>query len=46
MDKRTYQKDDGTVTVNDYKLYKVVEYKVPNKQVTYSMRLWFMDDLK
>ena len=46
MNKTSYEKNDGTVTVNDYKLYKIVEYKVPNKQVTYSMRLWFMSDLK
>lgn len=46
MEKTSYEKNDGTVTVNDYKLYKIVEYKVPNKQVTYSMRLWFMSDLK
>lgn len=43
---REYQKTPGVVTVHDYKLYKVVEYEIPNQNVTYSMKLWFMDDVK
>ena len=41
-----YQENGGNVTVHDYKLYKVVKYEIPNKRVTYSMKLWFMDDVK
>lgn len=41
-----YQKDEGEVTVHDYTLYKIVEYKIPDKNITYSMKLWFMDDVK
>ena len=41
-----YEKDKGEVTVHDYKLYKIVEYKIPDKSITYSMKLWFMDDVK
>lgn len=41
-----YKKASGEVTVHDYKLYKIVEYMIPGKNVTYSMKLWFMDDVK
>ncbi len=41
-----YQKDKGEVTVHDYTLYKIVEYQIPDKNITYSMKLWFMDDVK
>ena len=41
-----YEKAPGEVTVHDYKLYKIVEYMIPGKNVTYSMKLWFMDDVK
>ena len=42
----SYEKGDGTVTVHDYMLYKVVKYEIPKKNVTYSMKLFFMDDVK
>jgi len=45
-DVNEYQKNGGNVTVHNYKLYKVVEYEIPNKRITYSMKLWFMDDIK
>ena len=41
-----YEKDKGEVTVHNYTLYKIVEYKIPDQRVTYSMKLWFMDDIK
>ena len=41
-----YQKDSAEVTVHDYKLYKIVEYKRPEQSIKYSMKLWFMDDVK
>ncbi len=42
----SYNKDEGEVTVHNYVLYKIVKYKVPGKNITYSMKLWFMDDVK
>lgn len=33
-------------TCHDYKLYKIVEYKIPEQSIKYSMKLWFMDDVK
>ena len=42
----SYTKNEGEVTVNDYKLYKIVKYKIPNKSISYSMKLWFMNDVK
>ncbi len=44
--KTQYTKDEGEVTVNNYVLYKIVKYKIPGKNITYSMKLWFMDDVK
>ena len=41
-----YQKDKGEVTVHNYTLYKIVQYKIPDQNVTYSMKLWFMEDVK
>ena len=41
-----YEKAPGEVTVHDYKIYKIVEYTIPGKNITYSMKLWFMDDVK
>ncbi|MGN0993128.1 MAG: hypothetical protein ACI4PE_04340 [Bacilli bacterium] len=43
---KKYNKDVGIVTVHDYTIYKIVEYKIPNQNITYSMKLWFMDDVK
>ena len=45
-EKTNYTKNGGEVTVNNYKLYKIVEYKIPDKNISYSMKLWFMDDVK
>ena len=42
----SYNNETGTVTVHNYALYKVVEYEIPNKNISYSMKLWFMDDVK
>lgn len=41
-----YNYESGTVTVHNYALYKVVEYEIPNQNISYSMKLWFMDDVK
>lgn len=45
-EKKEYNKDNGIVTVHNYTIYKIVEYKIPNQNITYSMKLWFMDDVK
>ncbi|MGM9879570.1 MAG: hypothetical protein ACI31R_06085 [Bacilli bacterium] len=45
-EKKEYTKNDGIVTVHDYTIYKIVEYKIPAQNITYSMKLWFMDDVK
>lgn len=41
-----YVKGDGIVKVHDYTIYKIVEYEIPNQNISYSMKLWFMDDVK
>lgn len=41
-----YKYNSGNVTVYDYKIYKVVKYKIPDKNISYSMKLWFMEDVK
>ena len=38
--------NEGEVTVHDYKIYKIVKFKIPNKSISYSMKLWFMEDVK
>lgn len=45
-EKKEYVKGDGIVTVHNYTIYKIVEYKIPDQNITYSMKLWFMDDVK
>jgi len=45
-EKTSYVEGIGNVTVNDYTIYKIVKYEIPNQNVTYSMKLWFMDDIK
>lgn len=42
----TYQKNGGEVTVNDYTVYKIIKFEIPNQNISYSMKLWFMDDIK
>ncbi len=42
----SYTKNGGEVTVHNYTIYKIVKYKIPNKNISYSMKLWFMDDVK
>lgn len=44
--KTEYEKNGGQVVVHDYKVYKIVKYTVPGKNITYSLKLWFMDDVK
>ena len=44
--KTEYVKNGGEVTVHNYKVYKIVKYSVPGKKISYSMKLWFMDDVK
>lgn len=44
--KTTYMKKGGEVTVNHYTIYKIVKYKIPNQNISYSMKLWFMEDVK
>ena len=42
------QDSDAIVKVYNYKIYKIVETRtdVPKKTITYSMKLWFMKDVK
>ena len=42
----SYTKNGGEVTVHDYSIYKIVKFKIPNKNISYSMKLWFMEDVK
>lgn len=44
--KNVYEKNGGEVTVHNYKVYKIVKYSIPEKKISYSMKLWFMDDVK
>lgn len=41
-----YERGKGEVTVHDYKIYKIVEHKIPKKNISYSLKLWFMEDVK
>ncbi len=34
------------VYVYDNIIYKIVKHEEPGKKLTYSLRLWFMDDIK
>lgn len=42
------ENSNNIVKVYDYKVYKIVKVKTetPKKAVTYSMKLWFMKDVK
>ncbi len=42
----SYERGNGTVTVHNYTLYKIVEYEIPDQNISYSMKLWFMEDVK
>ena len=42
----SYDKNGGQVTVHDYKIYKIVKYRIPEKKISYSMKLWFMEDVR
>lgn len=42
----SYDKNGGHVTVHNYKIYKIVKYRIPERKISYSMKLWFMDDVK
>lgn len=41
-----YVKNNGVVKVNDYKIFKIVSFEIPDQTITYSMKLWFMEDVK
>ena len=44
---KTYDYDSNTViTVYDNKIYKVVKQENKDKNIMYSLKLWFMDDVK
>lgn len=45
MSEETYQKDDKTVTVYNYFIYKIVKVK-SDENTTVSLKLWFLDDVK
>lgn len=42
----SYKTLDGKVDVYDNIIYKVVRHEVTGKNISYSLRLWFMDDIK
>ena len=47
VDTKTYNYDSNTViTVYDNKIYKVVKQENKDKNIMYSLKLWFMDDVK
>ena len=47
VDTKTYDYDSNTViTVYDNKIYKVVKQENKDKNIMYSLKLWFMDDVK
>jgi flagellar basal body-associated protein FliL len=47
VDTKTYDYDSDTiVTVYDNKIYKVVKQENKDKNIIYSLKLWFMDDVK
>lgn len=47
VDTKTYNYDSNTViTVYDNKIYKVVKQENKDKNIIYSLRLWFMDDVE
>lgn len=47
VDTKTYDYDSNTViTVYDNKIYKVVKQENKDKNIIYSLKLWFMDDVK
>lgn len=41
-----YSVNSGNVTVYDNIIYKIVKYEKPYVNTTYSLKLWFMDDIK
>ena len=47
VDTKTYNYDSNTViTVYDNKIYKVVKQENKDKNIIYSLKLWFMDDVE
>lgn len=47
IDTKTYDYDSNTIiTVYDNKIYKVVKQENKDKNIIYSLKLWFMDDVK
>ena len=43
---KTYNSDVGNVTVYDYTVYKIVKHEIPKQNISYAMKLWFMEDIK
>ena len=43
---KSYETDEGTVTVYDSIIYKIVKYKIPGKNITLRLKLWFMEDIE
>ena len=47
VDTKTYNYDSNTViTVYDNKIYQVVKQENKDKNIIYSLKLWFMDDVE
>ena len=47
VDTKTYNYDSNTIiTVYDNKIYKVIKQENKDKNIIYSLKLWFMDDVK
>ena len=40
-----YDVSDGKITVYDNVIYKIVKYEKSYVHTTYSLKLWFMDDV-
>lgn len=41
----SYEKDGGNVKVYDNIIYKIVVYEDANREITYSLKLFFMKDV-
>ena len=47
VDTKTYNYDSNTIiTVYDNKIYKVIKQENKDKNIIYSLKLWFMDDVE
>lgn len=46
INEKKYDVENGTVKVYHNGIYKIVEHEVTGVNKSYSLKLWFMDDIK